>query len=59
LILHGINLIFGGLGSFSFHASFTVLGHFLDIMSILPMLGYPASYSIAYLFLEELNRNGI
>jgi hypothetical protein len=59
LVLHGVNLIFGGIGSFSFHSSFTVLGHFLDIMSILPMLGYPTSYSISYLFLEELNRMGV
>jgi hypothetical protein len=49
----------GGLGSFSFHASFTSLGHIFDIMSILPMLGYPTTYAILYLFLEELNRMGV
>ena len=56
LVYHGLILIYGGVGSFAFHASYTNMGHLIDITSVFAMLGYPATYSVFTLFLEDLNR---
>ena len=47
----------GGTASFTFHASFLKMSHTLDIMGIVIIIGYLAMYSVANIFLEELNRS--
>ena len=56
LVYHGLILIYGGAGSFAFHASVTDLGHLFDITGVFAMLGFPATYSLVNLFLEDFNR---
>lgn len=56
LVMHGFNMIIMGVGSFSFHASYTTLGHFMDIMGIPAVVGFVSCYSVATVFLEDLNR---
>ena len=56
MICHGLTMIYGGIGSFAFHASYTKMGHKLDITGVFSMTSYPAIYSIFNIFLEDLNR---
>lgn len=56
LVYHGLILIYGGVGSFAFHASYTKMGHLFDITAVFAMLGFPTTYAVLNLFLEELNR---
>jgi hypothetical protein len=56
LIYHGIILIWGGIGSFAFHASYVKFGHLMDITSVYFMLTYPAVFAFLNIFLEDLNR---
>ena len=58
LIYHGILLIWGGLGSFAMHASYTDMGHLVDITSVVFMLSFPPCYAVLNLFLEDINRYG-
>ena len=59
VIFSGCNLIFTGIASFSFHASYVKLAHTLDIMGIFPLPGYFVTYSFANLFLEDIYRNNL
>jgi len=54
LVGHGLMLIYGGLTSFTFHASFTTLSYLLDIASVFTMLGYPVTFSVLNIFIDEL-----
>jgi hypothetical protein len=56
LVYHGLILIYGGVGSFAFHASFTDMAHLFDITGVFAMLGFPATYALVNLFMEDLNR---
>ena len=56
LVYHGLILIYGGVGSFAFHASFTKMGHLFDITGVFAMLGFPATYAVVNIFMEDLNR---
>ena len=56
IIFHGFSLIYGGVGSFAFHAGYTKLGHLFDMTGVFSMLGYPTLYAFFNLFLEDLNR---
>lgn len=58
LIYHGILLIWGGLGSFAMHASYTDMGHLVDIITVVFMLSFPSCYAVQNLFLEDMNRYG-
>ena len=55
IMLHGVILIYGGIGSYAFHASFTDLAHKLDMTGVISMLSFAFSLSVLNLFLEELN----
>ena len=44
------------MGSFAFHASYTDLGHLIDITSVFAMLGFPTVYAVVNIVLEDLNR---
>ena len=47
--------MYGGVTSFTFHASFTTLAYLLDIASVFTMLGYPVSYSVLSIFIDEID----
>ena len=55
LIGYGLLLIYGGITSFSFHASFTTMAYLLDIASVFTMGGFPVSYSLLSIFIDELD----
>jgi len=57
LLGHGLILIYGGITSFTFHASFTSMAYLLDISSVFTMLGYPVTYSFISVFIDELPAN--
>ena len=57
LIGHGLILIYGGMTSFAFHASFTNMGYLLDISSVFSMLSYPVAFSLLSIFIDELPTN--
>ena len=50
LLCHGIILMYGGAGSFAFHASYTHLGHKLDITGVFMMLAFPACCAVVNIF---------
>lgn len=54
LIGHGLILIYGGITSFTFHASFTNMAYLLDISSVFTMLGFPVTYTVMSVFIDEL-----
>ena len=57
LIGHGLILIYGGITSFTFHASFTNMAYLLDISSVFTMLGYPVVFSFVSIFIDEMPQN--
>ena len=57
LVGHGLILIYGGITSFTFHASFTNMAYILDISSVFTMLIYPVTYGFMSIFIDEFDAN--